>query len=72
MVKDKEKISYERIYNNEDDMHRYASMQQHESTQAMIDAARANQIEPIVWAVHETKKNRLYNNTLPIQRKVWD
>ena len=47
-------------------------MQPHDSTQAMIDAARSNQIEPIVWAAHQTKKNRLYNKTLPIQRKVWD
>ena len=52
-------------------MHRYAFMQPHDSTQAMIDAARANQIEPSVWVVHQTKKNRLYNNTLPIQRNVW-
>ena len=41
-------------------------------TQAMIDAAKANQTDPIVRVAHQTKTNRLYNNTLPIQRKVWD
>ena len=69
-LKNKEEVSYEGIYNNEDDMHCYVFMQQQDSTQAMIDAARANQIEPIVRAVHQTKKNILYNDTLPIQRKV--
>ena len=53
-------------------MHRYQFMQNAESTQGMIDAAKANQIDPMVWVVHQTRKNRLYNNTLPIQRKVWD
>ena len=56
-MKNKEEISYEGIYDNNDkDMHRYQFMQNAESTQAMIDIAKANQIDPMVWVVHQTKK----------------
>ena len=66
-LKNKEEVSY-----NEDEMHQYTYGQDQDSTQSMIDKAKSHQIDPIVWAVHHTRKKRLYNNTLPIQRKVWD
>ena len=54
-LRNKEEVSYESIHNDEDEMRRYTYGQEQDSTQAIIDAARSNQIDPIVWAVHQTK-----------------
>ena len=37
-----------------------------------INKAMDNPIELMVWMINKSKKHKLYNNALPIHRKIYD
>jgi len=73
-LKNPSDVSYTGIYNNHEDLHQYQFMMGQEQLQAMIDIAKdkSKQVNPMVWMVCTSKKTPLYNNSLPIHRKIYD
>ena len=67
-------VSCTGIYNNHEDLQRYQFMMGQEQLQAMIDIAndKSKQVNPMVWMVRTSKTTPLYNNSLPIHRKIYD
>ena len=74
MVKNPSDVSYTGIYDNHEDLHQYQFMVGQEQLQSMIDIAKnkSKQVNPMVWMVCTSKKTPLYNNSLPIHRKIYD
>ena len=70
--KNPEEVSFSGIYDNSNDLHKYQFMMCNDNLQAMIDIAKKETLDPMVWMVHVSKKTRLYNNSLPIHRKIYD
>jgi len=73
-LKNPSEVSYTGIYDNSKDLHAYQFMMNQSDLQAMIDIARnkGNQFDPMVWMVRVSKKTPVYNNALPIHRKIYD
>ena len=43
-----------------------------DNLQTLIDLARNKQFDPMVWMINVSKKTPLFNNSLPIHRKIYD
>ena len=73
-LKNPREVSYCGIYDNSKDLHAYEFLTNRDNLQAMIDLARSKdkQFDPMVWMVHTSKKTPLFNNTLPLHRKIYD
>ena len=71
-LKKPDEVSYCGIYDNSKDLHTYQFLMNRDNLQAMIDLARSKEFEPMVWMVNISKKTPLFNNTLPIHRKIYD
>ena len=73
-LKKPDEVSYVGIYDNSKDLHAYQFLVNQDNLQTMIDLARSKdkQFEPMVWMVNVTKKTPLFNNSLPIHRKIYD
>jgi len=74
-LKNPSDVSYTGIYDNHEDLHKYQfMMMDQEELQTMIDIAKnkSKQVNPMVWMVRTSKKTPLYNNSLPIHRKIYD
>ena len=47
-------------------------MMKHNKLQTIINHARQNQYDPLVWLISINKKTPVYKNALPIHRKIYD
>jgi len=71
-LKNPDEVSFSGIYDNSKDLNHYKFMMCNDNLQAMIDLAKNETIDPMVWMVNISKKTRLYKNALPIHRKIYD
>ena len=47
-------------------------MMKHDKLQTIINNAKQNQYDPMVWLININKKTPVYKNALPIHRKIYD
>ena len=73
-LKKPDEVGYAGIYDNSKDLHAYQFLMKRDNLQAMIDLARSKdkQFDPMVWMINISKKTPLFNNALPIHRKIYD
>ena len=70
MVKNPDEVSFLGLYDN-DSLHQN-EFTMNETLMDNINKAMDNPREPMVWMINSSKKHTLYNNALPIHRKVYD
>ena len=60
------------IFNNSTNLHYYVCLMNKDNLQAMSDLAfnTDKQFDAMVWVIGVSKKTPLFNNTLPIHRKI--
>ena len=73
-MKKPSETSFTGIYDNSQGLHSYEFMRNADNLQSMIDIAmdKNKHIDPMVWMIEVSKKTHLYNNSLPIHRKIYD
>ncbi len=54
-LKNPNEVSYCGIYDNSKDLHKYQFMMCNDNLQAMIDLAKKNVFEPMVWMINVRK-----------------
>lgn len=69
-LKKPEEVSFLGLYDNTAEHQNQFIMT--ETLMDKINKAMNNPIEPMVWMINKSKKHKLYNNALPIHRKIYD
>ena len=65
-------VSFSGIYDNSQGLCHYEFMMKHDKLQTIINNAKQNQYDPMVWLININKKTPVYKNALPIHRKIYD
>ena len=68
-LKNPEEVSFLGLYGTAEHQNQFTMT---ETLVDKINKAMDNPVEPMVWMINKSKKHTLYNNALPIHRKVYD